>query len=178
MLWNAFYGRVHGKKTKAFVIINPAGQLKIRPTTAESHPDHVHQAVLAGLLSHIGMRDRETREFVGARQSRFVIAPGSVLTRRPPPWVMAAELVETNQLYARRVAKIEPKWAERAGAHLVKRSYDNVRWDPKGGRAVATEQVTLYGLPIVSDRVIVDLRNVYEPDRVRGAGFRYFCVGR
>jgi ATP-dependent helicase HrpA len=136
-----------------------AGQLKIRPTTSskgitESHPDHMHQAVLAGLLSHIGMRDRETREFVGARQSRFVIAPGSTLTRRPPPWVMAAELVETNQLYARRVAKIEPKWAERAGAHLVKRSYDNVRWDPKGGRAVATEQVTLYGLPIVSDRVI------------------------
>ncbi len=84
-----------------------------RPTTR--HPDHVHQAVLAGLLSHIGMRDRETREFVGARQSRFVIAPGSALTRRPPPWVMAAELVETNQLYARRVAKIEPKWAEQAG---------------------------------------------------------------
>jgi len=131
-----------------------AGQLKIRPTTHESHPDHIHQAVLAGLLSHIGMRDRETREFIGARQSRFVIAPGSALTRRPPPWVMAAELVETNQLYARRVAKIEPKWAERAGAHLVKRAYENVRWDPKGGRAVATEQVTLYGLPIVSDRVI------------------------
>ncbi|HYN31391.1 MAG TPA: ATP-dependent RNA helicase HrpA, partial [Ilumatobacteraceae bacterium] len=136
-----------------------AGQLKIRPTTSsngitESHPDHVHQAVLAGLLSHIGMRDRETREFVGARQSRFVIAPGSALTRRPPPWVMAAELVETNQLYARRVAKIEPKWAEQAGAHLVKRSFDNVRWDPKGGRAVATESVTLYGLPLVSDRVI------------------------
>ena len=131
-----------------------AGQLKIRPTTQQSHPDHIHQAVLAGLLSHIGMRDRETREFVGARQSRFVIAPGSALTRRPPPWVMAAELVETNQLYARRVAKIEPKWAERAGAHLVKRSFDNVRWDPKGGRAVATESVTLYGLPIVSDRVV------------------------
>ncbi|TFH20789.1 MAG: ATP-dependent RNA helicase HrpA, partial [Acidimicrobiales bacterium] len=136
-----------------------AGQLKIRSTTSsngitESHPDHIHQAVLAGLLSHIGMRDRETREFVGARQSRFVIAPGSALTRRPPSWVMAAELVETNQLYARRVAKIEPKWAERTGAHLVKRSFDNVRWDPKGGRAVATESVTLYGLPIVSDRVI------------------------
>ena len=131
-----------------------AGQLKIRPTTQESHPDHIHQAVLAGLLSHIGMRDRETREFVGARQSRFVIAPGSALTRRPAPWVMAAELVETNQLYARRVAKIDPKWAERAGAHLVKRSYENVRWDPKGGRAVATEQVTLYGLPVVSDRTI------------------------
>ena len=133
-----------------------AGQLGIRPSRGvdSGHPDHVHQAVLAGLLSHIGMRDRETREFVGARQSRFVIAPGSVLTRRPPPWVMAAELVETNQLYARRVAAIDPRWAERAGAHLVKRSHDNVRWDPKGGRAVATESVTLYGLPIVSDRTI------------------------
>ncbi len=131
-----------------------AGQLKIRPTTEQSHPDHIHQAVLAGLLSHIGMRDRETRDFIGARQSRFVIAPGSALTRRPAPWVMAAELVETNQLYARRVAKIEPRWAERAGAHIVKRSFENVRWDPKAGRAVATEQVTLYGLPIVSDRTI------------------------
>ncbi len=131
-----------------------AGQLKIRPTTEQSHPDHIHQAVLAGLLSHIGMRDRESRAYIGARQSRFVIAPGSALTRKPVPWVMAAELVETNQLYARRVAKIEPTWAERAGAHLVKRSYENLRWDPKGGRAVATEQVTLYGLPIVSDRTI------------------------
>jgi ATP-dependent helicase HrpA len=148
-----------------------AGQLKIRPTggVTASHPDHVHQAVLAGLLSHIGMRDRETREFIGARQSRFVIAPGSVLTRRPPPWVMAAELVETNQLYARRVAKIDPRWAERAGAHLVKRSYDNIRWDPKGGRAVATEQVTLYGLPIVSDRTI-------GYDRVDAAGARAWFI--
>jgi ATP-dependent helicase HrpA len=133
-----------------------AGQLKIRPAggVTESHPDHIHQAVLAGLLSHVGMRDRETRAFIGARQSRFVIAPGSALTRRPPAWVMAAELVETNQLYARRVAKIDPKWAERAGAHVVKRAYENVRWDPRGGRAVATEQVTLYGLPIVSDRTV------------------------
>jgi ATP-dependent helicase HrpA len=148
-----------------------AGQLKIRPTggVTESHPDHVHQAVLAGLLSHIGMRDRETREFIGARQSRFVIAPGSALTRRPPPWVMAAELVETNQLYARRVAKIDPRWAERAGAHLVKRSYDNIRWDPKGGRSVATEQVTLYGLPIVSDRTI-------GYDRVDAAGARAWLI--
>lgn len=131
-----------------------AGQLGIRPSKVDSHPDHVHRAVLAGLLSQIGMRDRETREFVGARQARFVIAPGSVLTRRPPPWVMAAELVETNRLYARRVAKIDPAWVERAAGHLVKRSYGDVRWDAKGGRAVATETVTLYGLPIVSDRTV------------------------
>ena len=131
-----------------------AGQLGIRPSKVDSHPDHVHRAVLAGLLSHIGMRDRETREFIGARQARFVVAPGSVLTRRPPPWVMAAELVETNRLYARRVARIDPAWVERAAGHLVKRSYGDVRWDAEGGRAVATESVTLYGLPIVSDRTV------------------------
>ena len=131
-----------------------AADMGIRAGTEEGHPDHVHQALLAGLLSHVGMRDRQTRTFKGARQAEFVIAPGSVLTRKPADWVMAAELVETNQIYARRVAEIDPRWAERAGAHLIKRSYGEPRWDPKGGRAVVVEQVTLYGLPLVSDRVI------------------------
>ena len=36
-----------------------AGDLGIRPGTEAGHPDRVHQAVLAGLLSHLGMRDRE-----------------------------------------------------------------------------------------------------------------------
>ncbi len=135
-----------------------AGELGIRPTThhgvQETHPDLVHKSLLAGLLSHVGVRDRERRDFLGARQARFVIATGSVLTRRPPDWVMAAELVETNQIYARRVAGIKPQWAEQVGAHLVKRSYGEARWDERGGRAVATESVTLYGLPLVTDRVI------------------------
>jgi ATP-dependent helicase HrpA len=131
-----------------------AGDLGLRPHNDESHPDHVHKAILAGLLSHLGMRDRDSRDFIGARDARFVIAPGSVMTRRPPPWIMAAELVETNRLYARQVAAIQPQWAEKVGAHAVKRSYGDIRWDSKGGRAVATENVTLYGLPLVSDRVV------------------------
>jgi len=131
-----------------------AADMGITAGTEKAHPDHVHQALLAGLLSQIGMRDRSGRVFQGARQAEFVIAPGSAITRKPPEWVMAAELVETNQIYARRVAGIDPRWAERVGDHLTKKSHDNVRWDPKGGRAVATEQVTLYGLPLVRDRVI------------------------
>ncbi len=142
-----------------------AADMGIRAGTEEGHPDHVHQALLAGLLSQVGMRDRQTRVYKGARQAEFVIAPGSVLTRKPADWVMAAELVETNQIYARRVAEIDPRWAERAGAHLVKRSYGEPRWDPKGGRAVVVEQVTLYGLPLVSDRVI-GLDRV-DPDAAR-----------
>ena len=131
-----------------------AGTVGVRPGGEDSHPDHVHRAVLSGLLSHVGMRDRDTREFIGARQARFVVAPGSVVTRRPPQWIMAGELVETNRLYARRVAAIQPEWAEQAGRHIVKRSYGEPRWDRQAGRAVVTETVTLFGLPIISDRTI------------------------
>ncbi len=131
-----------------------AGQLKIRPTVEEAHPDRVHQAVLAGLLSHIGTRDGDGREYRGARDARFVIAPGSVLAKRGPKWVMAAELVETNRLWARRVATIQPEWAESIAAHLVKRSYSDPWWDAPAGRAVVAETVTLFGLPIVAARTI------------------------
>ncbi|MEO6571489.1 MAG: ATP-dependent RNA helicase HrpA, partial [Ilumatobacteraceae bacterium] len=131
-----------------------AGQLKIRPGIDEAHPDHVHQAILSGLLSQIGVKDGDGREFRGARDARFVIAPGSVLAKRPPKWVMAAELVETNQIWARRVAAIQPEWAERLAPHLVKRSYSEAWWDARSGRAVVAESVTLFGLPIVSSRTI------------------------
>jgi ATP-dependent RNA helicase HrpA len=131
-----------------------AGDLGVRPGSGQGHPDHVHQAVLAGLLSHVGFRDRDPREFRGARGAAFVIAPGSALAKKPPRWVMAAELVETNRLWARRVAAVQPEWAERIGAHLVKRSYSEPRWDRRAGRAIATESVTLYGLPIVTGRTV------------------------
>jgi ATP-dependent helicase HrpA len=139
-----------------------AGDLGIRPgsgrcpedTSEAGHPDHVHQSVLAGLLSHVGFRERDAREFRGARGAEFVIAPGSVLAKRPPRWVMAAELVETNRVWARRVAAIQPEWAERIAAHLVKRTYGEPRWDRRAGRAIVTETVTLYGLPIVGGRTI------------------------
>ena len=110
--------------------------------------------MLAGLLSHIGMRDRDGREFRGARGASFTIAAGSVLAKRAPRWVMAAELVETNRLWARRVAAIQPAWAERIGAHLVRRSYGEPRWDADRGAAVTSERVTLYGLPIVEGRTV------------------------
>ena len=131
-----------------------AGQLGIRPSVDEAHPDHVHRAVLAGLLTQIGLRDEDGRDYRGARDARFVIAPGSVLTRRPPRWVRAAELVETDRLRARRVATIQPEWAEQVADHLVKRSYGEPWWDETQGRALIGETVTLYGLPIVANRTV------------------------
>ena len=114
----------------------------------------IHQSLLAGLLSHVGMKTGQRDEYQGARAARFAVAPGSVLHKTPAGWVMAAELVETTRLWARVVARIEPEWAERLGAHLVKRTYSEPHWDAKRGEAMAYERVTLYGLPVVSARRI------------------------
>ena len=116
--------------------------------------DQVHQALLAGLLSHIGMRDRVRGDYQGARNSRWLIGRGSALSRRQPPWVVAGALVETERTWARTVARIDPAWAEQLGGHLVKRSYSDPWWDPKRGEAMTEERVTLYGLPVVSGRPV------------------------
>ncbi len=115
--------------------------------------DTLHQALLSGLLSHLGQQD-ENREFKGARGSKFYIFPGSALARKPPKWLMAAELVETSRLFGRMVAKIDPLWLEPLAQHLVKRSYSEPHWEKKQGAVVAFEQVTLYGLIIVAKRKI------------------------
>jgi ATP-dependent helicase HrpA len=117
-------------------------------------PAHVHQALLAGLLSHVGMRDKVRSDYMGARNSRWQIGRGSALARSQPAWVMAGALVETERTWARTVARIEPAWAERAGAHLVKRSYAEPWWDAKRGEAMTEERVTLYGLPVVAGRTV------------------------
>ncbi len=124
------------------------------PADGEPDWDRIHQAILAGLLSHVGLRDESTRDYLGARGARFAISPGSALSRKQPDYVMSAELVETSRLWARVNARIDPVWAERAGAHLVKRSYSEPRWSRSQGSAVATERVTLYGVPLVSDRTV------------------------
>jgi len=116
--------------------------------------DAVHRALLSGLLSHVGVRDEAGREYLGARGARFGISPGSSLFRKQPQVVMAGELVETSRLWARTTARIDPLWAEELGAHLVKRSYSEPRWSAKQGSAVATERVTLYGVPLVVARTI------------------------
>jgi ATP-dependent helicase HrpA len=114
----------------------------------------IHLSLLAGLLSHIGMKSGPRDEYQGARAARFAIAPGSVLFKSSAGWVMAAELVETTRLWARVVARVDPAWAERLGAHLVKRSYSEPHWDAKRGEAMAYERVTLYGLPLVANRKV------------------------
>jgi ATP-dependent helicase HrpA len=155
----------------------PAAQATADPASRYSADlaDRVHQSLLAGLLSHIGMQNADRKpadrtaadrkaadggrrrgpvEFLGARGAKFAIFPDSALARKPPHWVMAAELVETSRLWARTVARIEPEWAESLAGDLVRRSYSEPRWDARRGAVLATEKVTLYGLPIVAARQV------------------------
>ncbi|MCI2423272.1 ATP-dependent RNA helicase HrpA [Saccharopolyspora sp. K220] len=123
----------------------------------------IHQSVLSGLLSHIGLKDVEKKsgppgrganEYQGARNARFAVFPGSSLFKKPPRWVMAAELVETSRLWARIAARIEPDWVERLAQHLVKRNYSEPHWEKDRAAVVAAERVTLYGVPLVVGRKV------------------------
>jgi ATP-dependent helicase HrpA len=137
-------------------------------------PARIHAALAAGLLSHIGLRDGDSREYTGARNTKFVLAPGSVLTKRPPRWVVVAELVETSRLYGRIAARIEPEALEDVAAHLVQRTYSEPHWDAQRGAAMAFERVTLYGLPLVPRRRVNYAQA--EPELARELFIRHALV--
>ena len=156
-------------------LAKPLG-LHVAQQAGEPNADGIHRALLAGLLSQLGLRDdaktssgrggasaaregerkgrRPQAEFVGARNTRFVVFPGSALAKKPPSALMSAELVETSRLFARMNAAIDPAWAEQLAGPLAKRSYSEPRWERRQGSAVADEKVTLFGVPIVAKRRI------------------------
>jgi ATP-dependent helicase HrpA len=136
-------------------LVRSAKPLGLVPGNPSTDADSIHRSLLAGLLSRLGMRDREKRDFQGARGQRFMIFPGSALAKKNPEFVMAAELVETSRLFARTVAGVDPAWAEKLAGDLAKRSYSEPHWEKKQGSAVAWERVTLFGLPIVARRRIL-----------------------
>jgi ATP-dependent helicase HrpA len=129
-----------------------AKQLGLHVGDAHTNPDGIHRSLLAGLLSQIGLRDQVKKDYVGARQTRFVIFPGSALAKKQPAAVMSAELVETSRLFARTNGAIDPAWAEPIAGDLVKRTYSEPHWEKKQGSVVAYERATLYGVPIIAKR--------------------------
>ncbi|MGK5732799.1 ATP-dependent RNA helicase HrpA [Streptomyces sp. URMC 124] len=131
-----------------------AKQMGVHLAEEDAAPDRIHQSLLAGLLSHIGLKDTEKNEYLGARSAKFAVFPGSALFRKQPRWVMSAELVETSRLWARVNAKVEPEWIEPLAQHLVKRNYSEPHWEQKQAAVMAYERVTLYGVPIVAQRKV------------------------
>ena len=148
------------------------GDLGMQRNHAPAPPERIHTAALAGLLSHVGLADlrddkaaRGTpagrparrgragpREYLGARGTRFAISPASSLARVQPPLVVAAEIVETSRLWARTIAAITAGQVEEVGQHLLKRQYSEPHWSARTGSVLASETVSLYGVPIVAGR--------------------------
>ncbi|MFF0838127.1 MULTISPECIES: ATP-dependent RNA helicase HrpA [unclassified Streptomyces] len=134
-----------------------AKQMGIHLAEEDAPADRVHVSLLAGLLSHVGMKDVKDgnkNEYLGARNAKFAIFPGSALFRKQPRFVMSAELVETSRLWARVNAKIEPEWVEPLAGHLLKRTYSEPHWEKDQAAVMAYEKVTLYGVPIVAQRKV------------------------
>jgi len=132
-----------------------AKELKLNVNKTDAKYDVIHMAVLSGLLSHIGFDHKsKEKDYLGARNSRFNIFPGSSLFKTKPKWLVSAELVETTKLYARTNAVIQSEWIEQLASHLVKRNYSEPHWQAKRGQVGAYERITLYGLTLVTNRRI------------------------
>ncbi|MBO6258015.1 MAG: ATP-dependent RNA helicase HrpA, partial [Succinivibrio sp.] len=129
--------------------------LKLGINEKEADYESIHRAILTGLLSQIGhFDDNDKGLYLGARGVKFYIHPSSVLNKKHPKWLCAAELNETSRLFARTVAEIDPLWLEFAAAHLVKRNYSDPHWSKKQGAVIASMNMTLYGLTFVSGRTV------------------------
>ncbi|WP_053205301.1 ATP-dependent RNA helicase HrpA [Jiangella muralis] len=152
-------------------LVKPLG---VTLNTVDGSEDNIHQALLSGLLSHIGVKDEAGNEYQGARGAKFAVFPGSALFKKPPRWLMSAELVETSRLWARVNARIDPAWAEPLAEHLVKRTYSEPHWERKAGAVVGYEKVMLYGVVIVPRRKVQYSR--VDPELSRELFIRHALV--
>jgi ATP-dependent helicase HrpA len=128
-------------------------ELKLKFSQGSADYDSIHIALLSGLLGNIGEKHEEN-EYLGARNRRHYIFPGSSQFKRKPRWIMSAELVETTRLFGRMVAQIDSAWVEPLAQHLVKRTYHEPYFDVSRGQVLAFEEVMLYGLVVVKRRKV------------------------
>ena len=127
--------------------------------------DRLHRCILAGHLGHIAQRvGRNLYKAAGNRE--VTLFPGSHLYERKdkydksgqektrqPLWIVAAEIVQTSQLFARTAAGINPEWAAEFGAHLVAKKYSEPHWSAKAGRVLVTERHLLHGLEVMRRKI-------------------------
>ncbi|MHB9103149.1 MAG: DUF3418 domain-containing protein, partial [Sulfuricella sp.] len=139
--WREIHGQLHAQVV----------EIGLRPNQTPASYEEIHRALLAGLLGNLGVKT-ETQEYAGAREIKFHLFPGSVIYKKAPKWVMAAELTETTKLYARCAAKIEPEWVEKVAADLLRRHYFDPHWEKVTAQVAAFERVSLYGLTLVPRR--------------------------
>ncbi len=155
--WRDLHHQLHGA----------CRELKLTENKQPANYEAVHRSLLSGLLGNIGFqrssdeeddegsnkqKRRGLPEFSGARNRKFYVFPGSGLNKKPPRWLMAAEMIETSRLFSHYNAKIDPDWLPSLASHLVKKSYSEPHYSVRNGQVMAYEKQTLYGLSIVEKR--------------------------
>lgn len=160
----------------------PAGaRRRERPPSESEFQENraaIHRSILSGLLGHVAQR--QERNIYKASGNRLTsLFPGSGLFERrekakkakpakdvqdggadpaaearQPQWIMAAEIVETSQLFARTAAGIQPEWIVELGVHLCNFRHSEPHWSEKAGRVLAVERVLIHGLEVA--RRLVD----------------------
>ncbi|MBF0400784.1 MAG: ATP-dependent RNA helicase HrpA [Magnetococcales bacterium] len=129
------------------------GELGWQLNEAPASFREIHQAILSGSLSFIGLKT-ETHDYVGVQQNRFMINPGSALFKKKPSWIVAAELVETSRLFASTCARVEPEWIEAVAGPLCRKHHQDPHWEKKSGCVLVFERVTLFGLTLIGQRKV------------------------
>ncbi len=162
--WRDVHGQLHG-------LVRGMGlQDNAQPASRKA----LHSALLTGFLSNLAQRE-EGAEYRGARGLKLAIHPGSGVARKPPRWLMAAELVETRRVFARSVADVRPEWIEPLARHLLKYHHHSPWWSPSQGKVWAREDASLYGLPIVTNRKVDYAR--FAPQQARAVFIRDGLLG-
>ena len=170
--WQDLHAQLHGALEKLEAV-------KLNESSADYAA--IHRAILSGLLGHIALRkEKNLYQATGNRQ--VSVFPGSALYDRgerrvpaqrdktppkpvstqQPQWIMAGEMVETSQLFARTVAGIDPLWIVQLAPHLCKVTHQNPRWIVASGNVLADEKITLYGMEVSHRKVAFGNINAAE----------------
>ncbi|HJO93303.1 MAG TPA: ATP-dependent RNA helicase HrpA [Victivallales bacterium] len=147
-------------------------KLKTKQADYTNKFEEIHCSLLSGFPDNISIKG-ENNQYIGTRNRKFNVFPGSVLFKLKPKWMISFALIETTKLYARMNAVIDPEWVEKTVKHLCKYSYSNIEWDSNRGFVTAQEAVIFRGLQVHSGRKIhygrinsAETRNIFIRDAI------------
>jgi len=113
----------------------------------------IHKSLLTGYLTNIAHK-KEKFIFNAAKGQQVMIFPGSGVFKTTGEWIMAAQFIQTSKLFARTIANIDPVWIEQAGKNFCTYTWSLPHYSKKRGEVMAKEQVSLFGLILIGERLI------------------------
>jgi ATP-dependent helicase HrpA len=137
-----------------------------KTTSCSGTYETIHKSLLAGLIANLAIYKDETKTYRMSHGGAGLIFPGSMLTKKCPPWVMFAEKTETSRLFLRTVSQIDPEWISEIAPHLVKRRYSEPYFDEEAGTVRATEHKLVFGLVIGKSNVAYQRINPGEANDI------------